>query len=71
MRSPAWPPAMVTRDASLRRQSGAYNSPCHGNVVVGVLPHVRAVRTASLDLSAREGPVEAILPLAVHRGIAL
>lgn len=35
------------------------------------LPHVRAARTASMDLWAREGPVEAILALAVHRGIAL
>jgi ANTAR domain len=34
-------------------------------------PHVSAGRTASLELWVRECPVEPILALAVHRGIAL
>jgi hypothetical protein len=47
---------------SVRRfgQSGAYKS----------LRISRAARTASVDLWAREGPVEAILAQAIHRGIA-
>src|SRR3954453_15481987 len=37
--------------------------------VYNSLPHVRVVRTASLDLCTGERPVEAVLALAVHRGI--
>jgi hypothetical protein len=50
----------VDERASPRRQLGTY----HG------LPRVRTARTASVDLRAREGPVEAVLALTVHRGVA-